>query len=156
MDYDAVLEKFGVEPLTSDLIYRWESLMKRSGKTIGLHPWIKRGIFFLHRHFNDILDAYEKYLDEKERNPEAVCPIFIYTGRGPSSDAMHLGHLIPFMFTKYLQDAFDCNVVIQMSDDEKFYFKDMKFKTVYDLGKKMQEISSLLDLTQKDVYIFKS
>lgn len=32
---------------------------------------------------------------------------------------MHLGHLIPFMFTKYLQDAFDCPLVIQMTDDEK-------------------------------------
>ena len=47
---------------------------------------------------------------------------------------MHLGHLIPFIFTKYLQDTFDCNVVIQISDDEKSYFKDMPFKTIYDLG----------------------
>lgn len=154
VDYDAVLEKFGVEPLTSDLMYRWESLMRRAGKTIGLHPWIKRGIFFSHRHFNDILDAYEKYLDEKERNPEAVCPIFIYTGRGPSSDAMHLGHLIPFMFTKYLQDAFDCNVVIQMSDDEKFYFKDMKFKTVYDLGKKNARDIIAVGFDPKKTFIF--
>ena len=28
---------------------------------------------------------------------------FLYTGRGPSSEAMHLGHLVPFMFTKWLQ-----------------------------------------------------
>ncbi len=48
--------------------------------------------------------------------------------------SMIVGHLIPFMFTKYLQDAFDCHVVIQISDDEKFYFKDMPFKKVYDLG----------------------
>lgn len=27
--------------------------------------------------------------------------------QGPSSDALHLGHLIPFLFTKWLQDAFD-------------------------------------------------
>ena len=25
---------------------------------------------------------------------------YLYTGRGPSSEAMHLGHLIPFIFTK--------------------------------------------------------
>ena len=36
-----------------------------------------------------ILDAYEQRR-----------PFFLYTGRGPSSEAMHLGHLIPFMFTK--------------------------------------------------------
>ena len=28
-------------------------------------------------------------------------PFYLYTGRGPSSEAMHLGHLIPFIFTKY-------------------------------------------------------
>ena len=28
-------------------------------------------------------------------------PFFLYTGRGPSSEAMHLGHLIPFIMTKY-------------------------------------------------------
>jgi tryptophanyl-tRNA synthetase len=36
---------------------------------------------------------------------------------------MHLGHLIPFLFTKYLQDAFGVPLVIQMTDDEKFIFK---------------------------------
>ena len=29
-------------------------------------------------------------------------PFFLYTGRGPSSSAMHIGHLIPFIFTKYV------------------------------------------------------
>ena len=27
-------------------------------------------------------------------------PFYLYTGRGPSSDSLHMGHLIPFMFTK--------------------------------------------------------
>ena len=39
--------------------------------------------------------------------------------QGPSSDALHLGHLIPFFFTKYLQDAFKVPLVIQITDDEK-------------------------------------
>ena len=33
-----------------------------------------------------------------------------------------VGHLTPFMFTKYLQDAFDAVVVIQLTNDEKFLF----------------------------------
>ncbi|GER39632.1 nucleotidylyl transferase superfamily protein [Striga asiatica] len=37
----------------------------------------------------DVLDAYER--GEK---------FYLYTGRGPSSEALHLGHLVPFMFTK--------------------------------------------------------
>lgn len=52
-------------------------------------------------------------------------PIYLYTGRGPSSDSMHLGHMIPFVLCKYLQDVLDCNLVIQMTDDEKFLFKDL-------------------------------
>jgi hypothetical protein len=44
------------------------------------------------RDLSDLLDLYEK--GEK---------FYLYTGRGPSSEALHLGHLIPFMFTKYVQ-----------------------------------------------------
>ena len=47
----------------------------------------------------EILDAFE-----------AKRPFYLYTGRGPSSDALHMGHLIPFMFTKYLQDAFQATL----------------------------------------------
>ena len=43
--------------------------------------------------------------------------------QGPSSEALHLGHLIPFMFTKWLQDAFKVPLVIQLTDDEKFLWK---------------------------------
>lgn len=43
------------------------------------------------RDFTEILDAYER--GEK---------FYLYTGRGPSSEALHLGHLVPFMFTQYV------------------------------------------------------
>lgn len=56
------------------------------------HPWLRRGIFFSHRDFEKVLD-----LDEAKK------PFYLYTGRGPSSDALHMGHLIPFMFTQWLQ-----------------------------------------------------
>jgi tryptophanyl-tRNA synthetase len=35
-----------------------------------------------------ILDSYEK-----------MEPFYLYTGRGPSGEALHLGHTIPFVFT---------------------------------------------------------
>ncbi|KAG2583778.1 hypothetical protein PVAP13_6KG241600 [Panicum virgatum] len=54
---------------------------------------------------------------------EAGEKFYMYTGRGPSSESLHLGHLIPFMFTKYLQDVFKVPLVIQLSDDEKFSWK---------------------------------
>lgn len=53
------------------------------------HPLLKRGIFFSHRDLKMILDR-----------KEAGKPFYLYTGRGPSSTAMHLGHLVPFMFTR--------------------------------------------------------
>lgn len=77
-----------------------------------VHPWLRRGIFFSHRSLNDLLDMYER----KE-------PFYLYTGRGPSSEALHLGHMIPFMFTQWLQRVFDVPLVIQLTDDEKFFFK---------------------------------
>lgn len=116
--YDRLIQKFGVQPIDQDLINRFE---KVTGKKV--HPWIKRGIFFAHRQLNEILDDVEK--GKK---------IFLYTGRGPTTDALHLGHMIPFIFTKWLQDVFDAIVVIQMADDEKYYFKDMDFDTIYKLG----------------------
>lgn len=54
-------------------------------------------------------------------------PVFLYTGRGPSG-GMHLGHCLPFFFTKYLQDVFKCPVVIQLTDDEKYFMKGEKDK----------------------------
>ena len=70
-----------------------------------LHPWLRRGIFFTHRALNKFLDGYENGN--------------LYTGRGPSTYSMHIGHLIPFMFTKWMQEAFNCPLVIQISDEEK-------------------------------------
>lgn len=43
--------------------------------------------------------------------------------QGPSSEALHLGHLVPFVFTKWLQDAFKVPLVIQLTDDEKSLWK---------------------------------
>lgn len=47
---------------------------------------------------------------------EAGKPFYLYTGRGPSSEALHAGHLIPFVITQWLQEAFDVPCVIQMTD----------------------------------------
>lgn len=84
------------------------------------------GVFFSHRDF----DLYLKQFEEKK-------PLFLYTGRGPSSDAMHLGHLMPFLFTKYLQDVFKCPVVIQLTDDEKFFLQKAEDKKDIDEYRKL-------------------
>jgi len=117
VNYMKLVEEFGTDLIDDDLISRFRSV---TGKEP--HPWIKRGIFFSHRGLHDFLDSYE-----------AGDPVFIYTGRGPSG-GMHIGHMIPFMFTKYLQDVFDCPVVIQIADDEKCYFKNLKYNDVLNMS----------------------
>lgn len=101
------------ERLISDFgcSYIDDALLERFEKVTGVRPhmFLRRGLFFAHRELTAILDAKEKGKQ-----------FYLYTGRGPSSDALHLGHLVPFIFTKYLQDALDCYLIIQITDDEKF------------------------------------
>lgn len=110
IDYDKLIVKFGSSAVDKGLLERLERV---TGKPP--HHFLRRGIFFSHRDLGFILDKVEK--GEK---------FFLYTGRGPSSDSMHLGHLIPFLFTKWLQETFNVPLVIQMTDDEKFLWKDLK------------------------------
>ena len=107
IDYDKLIQQFGSQPLTSEIVERIERI---TGKKA--HRFLRRGIFFSHRDIEIMLDLYE-----------AGKKFYLYTGRGPSSEALHLGHTIPFHFTKWLQDVFDCPLVIQLTDDEKFLFK---------------------------------
>jgi tryptophanyl-tRNA synthetase len=118
IDYMKLVHKFGTELIDQELLEKFKKITGRD-----LHPWLRRGIFFTHRELHKFLDAYE--------NGE---PVFLYTGRGPSSDAMHLGHLIPFMFTKWLQDVFDCPLFIQISDEEKAAFKKIDFEILHKMG----------------------
>ena len=136
--YEKLVEEFGTQIITEELIERFEKVTKKP-----IHPWVKRGLFFSHRDLNLILDSYEKGEN-----------IFLYTGRGPTSDALHLGHLIPFMFTKWLQDVFDCYLVIQLSDDEKFYFKENKFKEIYKLGKENAKDIIAVGFNPQKTFIF--
>ena len=59
----------------------------------------------------------------------------IVTRSGPSSGSLHLGHLIPFFFTKWLQDTFDCPLVIQLTDDEKYLWKKLDLDECIHMGR---------------------
>lgn len=116
--YLRLIEQFGVEPLTFDLLERFKRVTGHE-----LHPLMRRGMCFAHRRLSDILDDVE---NGKQ--------IFLYTGRGPTSEALHLGHIVPIEFTAWLQKVLNAIVVIQMADDEKYWFKDMEFEKIYRLG----------------------
>ncbi|KAF1792426.1 Delta-aminolevulinic acid dehydratase, active site [Phytophthora cactorum] len=108
VDYDKLVEQFGSTKIPPEMVERMERLTGHKA-----HRYLRRGYFFSHRDLDVILDAYEK--GEK---------FFLYTGRGPSSGSLHMGHLIPFTFTAWLQKVFDVPLVIQLTNDEKFLFKD--------------------------------
>lgn len=84
IDYERLIVQFGSSHLTQDLITRMEGLIKRRA-----HRFLRRGLYFSHRDLNHMLNLYES--GQK---------FYLYTGRGPSSEALHLGHTIPFHFTK--------------------------------------------------------
>lgn len=109
VDYDKLIKRFGSSHIDDALIQRLE---KVAGKPV--HPLIRRGIFFSHRDLHTLLNMVE-----------AGKKFYLYTGRGPSSESMHLGHLVPFIVTKWLQETFDVPLVIQLTDDEKTLWKDL-------------------------------
>ncbi len=108
VNYDKLIEKFGTKKINK----KTKNRMKKH--TGDLHKFFKRDFFFSHRDFDKVLDDYEDGND-----------FFLYTGRGPSGP-MHIGHISSFVATKWLQEKFDVNLYIQITDDEKFLFKDLE------------------------------
>ena len=106
IDYDKLVREFGTQPITPEII---ERIRKHTGD---LHPQLARRIFFSHRDLDWILQRYEA--GEK---------FVLYTGRGPSGP-VHIGHLVPWIFTKYLQDKFGAKLYFQITDEEKFLHQD--------------------------------
>jgi tryptophanyl-tRNA synthetase len=105
VDYNKLMALFGTQPIDDAILARFKKL------TGSIPLMLRRQVFFSHRDLNWILDRYEA--GEK---------FVLYTGRGPSGHT-HLGHLMPWIFTKYLQDAFGAELYFQMTDDEKFLQK---------------------------------
>ena len=107
VDYNKLSKQFGTKEISQKIL---ENLMNT-------HPILWRGNYFAHRDF----DLWIK-------DAEAGKKVSILTGRGPS-EKMHLGHLVPFLAAKALQDKYDCNVYIPISEDEKFFVKkDLSLK----------------------------
>jgi tryptophanyl-tRNA synthetase len=108
VDYNKLIKKFGTFAITNEMI---EKIKKITGE---VHPLLKNRYFFSHRDLDWILNEYQK-----------GNKFYLYTGRGPSG-LIHLGHVMPWLFTKYLQDRFDVKLIFQITDDEKFLFNDRK------------------------------
>lgn len=105
IDYDRLITRFGVERINDSILKRFQKYTKDP------HFMLRRSVFFAHRDLTWLLNEYDK-----------GNTFFLYTGRAPSGP-IHLGHLVPWVFTKWLQDLFDVELWFQFPNEEKFLFK---------------------------------
>src|SRR5918912_752885 len=104
VDYGRLIEEFGTQPISAEILEQFERV------TGEVHPMLNLHYFFSHRDLDFIL----RKVENREK-------IYLYTGRGPSG-MVHMGHLMPWIFTKYLQDKFGSKLLFQITDDEKFLY----------------------------------
>ncbi|KAH8177349.1 tRNA synthetases class I (W and y) domain-containing protein [Sarocladium implicatum] len=129
IDYLALSKKWNTSLIDDALLERFERVTGRKP-----HRWMRRGLFFSHRDFERILDRYERGE-----------PFMLYTGRGPSSASLHIGHTIPLEFTRWLQEVFDAPLVFMLTDDEKAIFNEkLTFEAALDFA--MQNARDIIAL----------
>ena len=107
VDYLKLANQFGVKLLTDEDLKKVEEL------TGELHYLLKRKFFYAHRDFNYIIERHLKGFKWA-----------LYTGRGPSAD-LHLGHIIPWIFAKWLCDKFNVELFFELTDDEKYLIRGL-------------------------------
>ena len=113
IDYDRLIREFGTQRIDDNLKQR---IYRLTGDE---NIYLRRDLFFSHRDLIWLLDEYEK-----------GNKFIIYTGRGPSGP-VHIGHLVPWMFTKWMQEKFETRLYFQLTNDEKFFFDDISYEDVH-------------------------
>lgn len=119
INYDKLISQFGTRAINAELLARFKEVTGHEP-----HIFLRRGMFFSHRYVrmacygwnctDGHLHTYRELNRILDRHAQKK-PFYLYTGRGPSSDSMHMGHLVPFVFTKWLQDVLNCPLVIQLT-----------------------------------------
>lgn len=133
IDYTRIIKEFGCEYFPKEAAQKYNLD----------HILFRRGMVFAHRDFISVLESAKKGE-----------PIYLYTGRGPSSESMHLGHAVPFLLCKYLQDKLKCNLVIQITDDEKYIWKDITIEESIKYGEENVKDIIAFGLDPKRTFIF--
>ncbi|RNF09479.1 tryptophanyl-tRNA synthetase [Trypanosoma conorhini] len=133
VDYGRVLTRFKSQPVDASLLQLLQETCdaregraraanaagEGAGEPKALHHFFRRGVVFSHRDFGGALECVRASFTAGAHRA------YLYTGRGPSARAMHIGHVIPFLLTRYLQDALGLPLVVQITDDEKYFFRDI-------------------------------
>lgn len=102
-------EEFGSEKITNSDV---EDFPKP------VHRLLQRGIIDYQRDINNFTTSMQS---DRQHS--------IITGVGPSG-SMHLGHIVPLYFARYLQDQTGARVYIPISDDEKFLTRDESLQSI--------------------------
>ncbi|EKE37977.1 hypothetical protein ENUP19_0274G0068 [Entamoeba nuttalli] len=101
-DYNQLIYSVGINAITPQQIQRIEKL---SGKAP--HHYLSRGVFLAEK-------SLDKFLDDVE----AKKPTFIFIQKYPQKE-IALEEYVTLEFARYLQDAFNIQVIIQILDDIK-------------------------------------
>lgn len=131
VDYDKLLREFGVQTISKESREYLQELAEKKG--LQNHLFLRRELFFAQMDLDKVLKAHSEGKS-----------VFLYTGRSPGG-SMHIGHLVPFLFTKFLQEILECNLYIQIPDDEKFLFKqDLTLDKIEEMVElDLQEIAAI-------------
>lgn len=139
IDYDKLIEKISVSKISEELVKKFEKVTGKSA-----HYFFRRGILIAHRDFDKLLDSFA----EKK-------PFYLYTGISPV-ESLHLGHFIQFSISKWLQDVFDIPVIIQLTDDEKTLWSDLKPENVAKLVRETAKNVIAFGFDQSKTFVFSS
>lgn len=133
IDYQRIIDKFGCQKIDEELLEKIRNATDTDANIL-----FRRKIVFAHRDFDQLLDG----------------SFYLYTGRGPSSSSMHLGHAIPFLLCRYIQKAFDVPLVIQITDDEKFLWKNIELSESIRYGRENIKDIIAFGFDPKKTFIF--
>lgn len=143
VDYDRLIKEFGVQYITDEQKSYLKELAEKKG--LPFHVFLRRNLFFAQMDLGKALDAHKKGE-----------PVFLYTGRAPGG-SMHIGHLIPFLFTKYMQELLDANLYIQIPDDEKFLFKkSLEQKDIQEMAESDLDDIAAIGFNPDKTFLFKN
>ncbi|MFW5912104.1 MAG: tryptophan--tRNA ligase [Candidatus Hadarchaeota archaeon] len=138
INYKKLLEKFGTDKITTNLRRRIKGICREE------HLYLRRGFYFSHRDMDKILEEYE---DGKG--------FFLYTGIGPSGP-MHIGHIISFQMTQWIQEKFDVNVYIQFPDDEKYWSREVNYKDIEKFARDNLKDVAVVGFDPEKTFIFRN
>lgn len=105
VDYEKLVKEFGTKHIDAQLKAKMEKLAG------GSHIFLRRDFFFSHRDLDLVLKDYESGKG-----------FFLYNGIATGGD-IHIGHLISFIFAKWIQEKFNVDYYLQIPDEEKFLHK---------------------------------